>query len=59
MARFLLARLPALFEGVVYLDEADRKMILLRGSRKVMALEGCGVSLEHRFTFFDQVHSKK
>jgi hypothetical protein len=58
VARYLLARLPAhTFEGVVYLDEQDRKMILLRGSMKVLTLEGAGVSVAHRFTFFDQVHS--
>ena len=45
------------FDGVVYLDEADRKMILVRAGRRVMRLEQCGVARERRFTFYDQTHT--
>ena len=44
-------------EGVVFLDEADRKMILVKATRRVMKLEQCGISLEKRFAFYDDVHT--
>ena len=57
VARYLLQHgLPSM-DGVVFLDEADRKMILLRAGLKVLPLAGCGVSPQRRFTFFDQVHA--
>ena len=43
VARYLLQHgLPSM-DGVVFLDEADRKMILLRAGLKVLPLAGCGV----------------
>jgi len=44
-------------EGVVFMDESDRQMTLLRAGLKVLELKGCGVAAAKRFTFFDQVHS--
>ena len=44
------------FDGVVYLDRDDRKMILLRGGR-VAQLSQCGLPAHRRFTFYDQVHT--
>ena len=41
----------------VYLDEFDRKMVLMRKGNKVMRLEQCGIPMDRRFTFFDQVHT--
>ena len=41
----------------MYLDEYDRKMALLRNGRKIVELAECGVALERRFTFYDQVHT--
>jgi len=57
VAHFLLDRLPASMEGVVYLDRHDRQMILLRGSRRSALLAQCGISPARRFTFFDQIHT--
>lgn len=59
VAEYLLARLPPhLFDGVVYLDAADRQMVLLRGSAgRPRALATVGLSPERRFSFYDQVHT--
>ncbi|CAK9024379.1 unnamed protein product [Durusdinium trenchii] len=63
VARELLAKLPPQdFDGVVFLDPSDRKMILLRGSSstgaaRAVSLVTSGVVPERRFTFFDQVHT--
>lgn len=42
-------------EGVVYLNESDRKMILVDSTRHSVELAECGIALENRFTFYDQV----
>ncbi|KAL4094321.1 hypothetical protein PRIC1_009982 [Phytophthora ramorum] len=57
VAAFLLAELPNEMEGVVYLDEDDRQMILLRDHNAPMPLVQCGLSPSKRFTFYDQVHT--
>ena len=44
-------------DAVVFLDELDRKMTLLRKGMKVVSLGECGVALERRFSFYDQVHT--
>ena len=59
VARYLLSRGLAGMEGVVYLSEEGRKMILLRAGLKVLSLAGCGVATHRRFTFFDQAHLRK
>ena len=43
--------------GIVYLDQDDQKMILLREGSVVMKLEQCGLDRAQRFSFFDQVHT--
>ena len=44
-------------DGCVFLDELDRKMILVRVGWKVMRLSQSGISKERRFSFYDQVHT--
>ena len=44
-------------EGVVFLDSQDRKMILVRSTGRVLKLEECGIPVEKRFAFYDQVHT--
>jgi len=46
-------------DGVVYLDELDRQMVLLRRGFKVVKLADSGISLGSRFTFYDQVITSK
>jgi len=43
--------------GVVYLDEHDRKMVLLAQSLTSVKLEECGLHLGQRFAFYDQIHT--
>ena len=58
VARYLIRHLPAdTFDGVVFLDRQDRKMILQRSSGRCLSLAQCGVALSRRFTFYDQVRN--
>ena len=54
--QLLLRGLPEV-DAVIFLDGLDRKMALLRMGFKVVELAECGVALERRFTFYDQVHT--
>ena len=57
VASYLLNHgLETCFDGVVFLDENDKTMILLRHGLRVVDLSQCGVPKERRFTFYDQVH---
>jgi Ca2+-binding EF-hand superfamily protein len=56
VALYLLENGLPTMEGVVYLDEDDAKMILLR-SGAVMKLSQCGIPLDKKFSFYDQVHT--
>ena len=49
--------LPKTFDGVVFLDHKDRKMILLRQGMTVVRLAQAGVPPERRFSFYDQIHT--
>lgn len=54
-AEYLLdSGLPSM-KGIVYLDEYDRQMVLLRKGRKVVKLADCGLALNERFSFYDHV----
>ncbi|CAN0310344.1 unnamed protein product, partial [Ectocarpus sp. 12 AP-2014] len=56
--RHLLAVGLGGLEGVVYLDDADRKMIVTRaGGMRPLLLADCHVPPDLRFTFYDQVHT--
>jgi hypothetical protein len=44
-------------KGVVFLDELDRQMVLLRKGFKVVKLADSGLEWGERFTFYDQVHT--
>ena len=56
-ARHLLETGLAGVKGVVYLDELDRQMVLLRKGFKVVKLAEAGLALSERFSFYDQVHT--
>jgi hypothetical protein len=55
VADYLLRVGLSTMKGVVYLDEEDRQMVLLRKGFKVMKLADCGLSFNERFTFYDHV----
>lgn len=44
-------------KGVVYLDELDRQMVVLRKDLQVVSLAESGLAWSERFTFYDQVHT--
>ena len=55
--RLLSLGLSKWCEGVVFLDESDEKVILVKATMRVLKLSQCGVSLEQRFAFYDQIHT--
>ena len=56
-ARYLLEAGLTGVKGVVYLDEMDRQMVLLRKGFKVVKLAESGLAVTERFSFYDQVHT--
>ena len=44
-------------DGVVFLDEHDRKMILLRRGMQIVPLSQSGLSKDRQFAFYDQIHT--
>jgi hypothetical protein len=44
-------------DGVVYLDELDRKMVLVAATGRSIKIEECGIELNRRFAFYDQIHT--
>ena len=58
VAKYLIDILPKeLFDGVVFLDAADRQMILLRHGMNVVRLKQAGIPARRRFAFYDQIHT--
>ena len=57
VATYLLQNGLETMQGVVFLDAADKKMILVRTSMKVMPLEQSGLNRSVIFSFYDQVHT--
>ena len=58
VAKYLLTHgLPPEFEGVVFLDHKDRKMILMRHGMNVVRLNQSGLPPQKRFSFYDQIHT--
>jgi hypothetical protein len=55
VAKILLKRGLKKIDGVVFFDDYDRQMVLLRDEGKIIKLAQCGLALEKRFTFYDQV----
>lgn len=54
-AEYLLKAGLSTMKGVVFLDEEDRQMVLMRKGNKVVKLADCGLSWSERFTFYDHV----
>ena len=58
VAKYLIMNgLPKQFDGVVFLDHKDRKMILMRQGMIVVRLNQAGIPPERRFSFYDQIHT--
>lgn len=55
VARYLLLHGLHGKEGVIFLDEQDRKMMLVRSSMSVMPVQNAGIPDSERFVFYDQV----
>ena len=55
VAAFLLKKGLSWCEGVVFLDENDEKQVLVRATGRAVPADQCGVPLEKRFAFYDQV----
>ena len=57
VAKYLLRKGLKGLDGVVYLDEMDRKMVLTRTADEPIPLNQCGLAWDKRFTFYDQIHT--
>ena len=58
VAKYLMANgLSEEFDGVVFLDHNDRKMILMRHGMNVVRLNQSGIPPHRRFSFYDQIHT--
>jgi len=57
VAQFLASHKDFKKQAVVYLNEADAKMVYVRKTKSSMKLEDCGIPLSERFAFYDQVHT--
>jgi len=60
VARYLLEKFIALgrsFMGVVFLNDADERMVLMRDGFRVVELRSSGLSMQQRFSFYDHVHT--
>ncbi len=44
-------------DGVVFLDSDDKQQVLVRATGRVVSADQCGVSLDRRFAFYDQIHT--
>src|SRR5690606_17051643 len=44
-------------DGVVFLDENDTKKVLVKDTGRVVPADQCGVPLDRRFAFYDQIHT--
>lgn len=58
VAKYLLTHgLPIEFDGVVFLDHNDRKMLLMRHGMNVVRMNQSGIPPHRRFSFYDQIHT--
>mmetsp|Transcript_28857 Transcript_28857/g.48961 ORF Transcript_28857/g.48961 Transcript_28857/m.48961 type:complete len:2411 (-) Transcript_28857:179-7411(-) len=57
VAGYLLDKGLSYAEGVVFLNEDDDKMVLMRSTRRVVRLDQCGIPKRKRFAFYDQIHT--
>lgn len=57
VAEFLLEHGLESMDGVVYLDQRDQQMILLRTGGAPVPVSQCGVAPHKRFSFYDQIHT--
>ena len=57
VARELLDKGLEWCDGVVFLDDDDKKQVLVRATGRIVSADQCGVPLERRFAFYDQIHT--
>mmetsp|Transcript_7246 Transcript_7246/g.21392 ORF Transcript_7246/g.21392 Transcript_7246/m.21392 type:complete len:5155 (-) Transcript_7246:1654-17118(-) len=57
VAEFLLEAGLEWCQGVVFLDEADRKMVLVRATMRVVEIDQCGIKPTELFALYDQIHT--
>ena len=57
VAQELLKRGLEWCDGVVFLDDDDKQQVFVRATNRVVSADQCGVSLEKRFAFYDQIHT--
>jgi len=56
-SRFLLQEGLETMDGVVYLDDSNQKMVIMRGRAEPVPLAECGLAKGRRVTLYDQSHT--
>lgn len=44
-------------DGIVFLDDQDKQQVLIRATWRDVPADQCGIPLERRFAFYDQIHT--
>ena len=44
-------------EGVVFIDDSDERVIVVKATGRVLKLSQCGIAIDKRFAFYDQIHT--
>lgn len=57
VAELLLLYGLATMDAVVFFDANSQAQVLVRAGNAVRPLSQCGIALERRFTFYDQIHT--
>ena len=57
VATFLLENGLEWCQGVVFLDDNDRKQVLVRATMRVVEIDQCGIKATELFAVYDQIHT--
>jgi hypothetical protein len=57
VAAFLLKEGLEWADGCCFLDENDKKMVLVRATERVVELDQCGIAPTKLFAVYDQIHT--
>ena len=57
VATYLLENGLEWCNGVVFLDENDRKMVLVRATLRIVGIDQCGIKATELFVLYDQIHT--
>ncbi len=45
------------YTSMILIDDDDKQQVYVKASGRTVSADQCGVSLERRFAFYDQIHT--